>query len=108
MAIEITGLIPAQLSNAKGDAAGQAGRNEPSVAQRQTGKTQTTNTVTLTDTSSQLRKIETMMSILPVMDMARVQDVQRALKSGQFNFNPARVAEKMLHFEDARRQAGHA
>src|SRR3569623_811653 len=52
MAIEITGYTPAQLSSAKGDTP-QVGRQEPSTAQQQTGKSQTTDTVTLTDTSSQ-------------------------------------------------------
>lgn len=104
MAIEITGFIPAQLSSARGDSSGQVGRSESTAAQQQTGKAQTTDTVTLTDASAQLRKLETMISALPVVDPARVEGVRQALKSGQFDFNPARVADKMLHFEGARRQ----
>lgn len=103
MAIEITGFVPVQLSNARGDTPGQVGRSEPSAAQQQTGKSQTTDTVTLTDTSSQLRKLESMISALPVVDVSRVEDVRQALKSGRYDFNSARVAEKMLHFEGARR-----
>lgn len=105
MAIEITGYTPAQLSSAKGDAP-QVGRQEPSTAQQQTGKSQTTDTVTLTDTSSQLRKLETMISALPVVDIARVDNVRQAIKTGRLEFNPERVAEKMLNFEGARRHVG--
>src|SRR3569832_2314637 len=82
MAIELTGYTPAQISRAKGDTP-QVGRQEPSTAQQQTGKSQTTDTVTLTDTSSQLRKLETMISALPVVDIARVDNVRQAINTGR-------------------------
>src|SRR3569832_3034472 len=63
MAIEITGYPPAQLSSAKGDTP-QDGRQEPSTAQQQTGKSQTTGTVSLFVLFFQLRKLETMISAL--------------------------------------------
>lgn len=103
MAIEITGYIPAQLSSARGDTP-QSGRQEASPAQQKTGKSQTTDTVTLTDTSSQLHKLETMVSTLPVVDIARVDSVRQAIKTGRLDFNPERIAEKMLSFEGARRR----
>lgn len=108
MAIEITGYSPAQLSNARGETPGQVGRSQPTAAQQQTGKPQTTDTVTLTDTSAQLRKLENMISTLPVVDIARVDNVRQAIKAGQLEFNPARVAEKMLRFEGARHDLGTA
>jgi len=105
MAIEITGYIPAQLSNARGETqSGQIGRSEPTAVQQQTGGRQTTDTVTLTDTSAQLSKVATMISSLPVVDIARVDSVRHALSTGQFRFDPARVAEKMMSFEGARGQ----
>lgn len=107
MAIEITGYTPGQLSSAKGDTP-QAGRQEASPAQQQTGKSQTADTVTLTDTSSQLRKLATLVSALPVVDIARVDHVRQAIKAGHFDFDPRRVAEKMLSFEGARRHVGAA
>src|SRR3569833_4436090 len=61
MAIEITGYTPALLSSANGDTP-QVGRQEPSPAQQQPGKSQTTDAVPLTGTSSHLRKLETMNS----------------------------------------------
>src|SRR3569833_1565074 len=92
MAIEITGYTPAHLSRAKGDTP-QVGRQEQSTATQQTGKSQTTVTVTMTDTTSQLRKLETMISALPVVDIARVDNVRQAIKTGRLEFNPDRVAD---------------
>lgn len=102
MAIEITRHTPAQLSTARADSHGQTNRNEPTAAQKQTGQSQTTDTVTLSDTASQLHKLGTMIATQPVVDLARVDNVRQALNAGHYEFNAARVAEKMLRFENAR------
>ncbi len=102
MAIEISGQTPAQLSNAKAEAKGQVGRTDPPILKQQTGQPSSTDTVTLTDTAAQLHKLEATIATLPIVDTARVEDVKQALRSGQFQVDPHRVAEKMLRFESAR------
>ena len=106
MAIEITGHTPAQLSSARSDSHGQVSRTESTAAQQQTGQRQTTDTVTLTDTAAQLHKLSTLISTQPVVDIARVDSLRQALQAGHYEFNPARVADKMLRFEDARQLGG--
>ncbi len=102
MAIEINRQTLAQLSIARNETHGHAGRTEPTATQKQTGQSQTTDTVTLTDTASQLHKLETMIAAQPVVDLVRVDSVRQALAAGHYEFNSARVAEKMLRFENAR------
>ncbi len=102
MAIEISGQSPAQLSNAKSDAKVQVGRTDPPLPKQQTGKPSTADTVTLTDTASQLHKLEAQISAVPIVDASRVEGVKRSLINGQFQINPQRVAEKMMNFETAR------
>ncbi len=99
MAIEFPGHSPTQLSSAKEESRILVGRTEPSAPKQQTGKPVTTETVTLTDTAAQLRKLEGMISILPVVDTGRVEDVKQALKAGTYEFNPERIAMKMASFE---------
>jgi negative regulator of flagellin synthesis FlgM len=101
MAIEISGQIPAHLSNAKAETKGQVGRTDPAVPKQQTGQPSTPDTVTLTDTAAQLHKLEAAILAAPIVDTARVEDVKQALSNGQFQINPQRVAEKMLSFESA-------
>ena len=101
MAIEISGQRPAQLSNAKAETTGQVGRSEPAQQKQQTGQPATADTVTLTDIAAKLHKLEATILAAPVVDTARVEDVKYAINNGQFEFNPNRVAEKMLSFENA-------
>ncbi|HHM04693.1 MAG TPA: flagellar biosynthesis anti-sigma factor FlgM [Gammaproteobacteria bacterium] len=99
MAIEINGNVTAQLSNAKDSAKAQLGRNDPNVSKLQAGQPQTGDTVTLTDTAEQLRKIEHLISKMPVVDISRVERVKKALTTGQYDFNTDRVADKLMRFE---------
>ena len=101
MAIEISGQHPAQLSNAKAETKGQVGRTDPALPKQQTGQPSTPDTVTLTDTAALLHKLEATIHAAPIVDTARIEDVKQAIRNGQFQINPQRVAEKMLRFENA-------
>jgi negative regulator of flagellin synthesis FlgM len=62
-------------------------------------RTAGTDSVNLTDTASMLKKMETTLSTLPVVDQQRVESVRQSILNGSFNVNPDRIAEKMLNFE---------
>jgi negative regulator of flagellin synthesis FlgM len=102
MAIEISGQHPAQLSNAKAETKGEVGRTDPPLPKQQTGQPSTADTVTLTDTASQLHKLEATIAALPIVDITRVEGIRHALSNGQFQIDAQRVAEKMVSFENAR------
>jgi negative regulator of flagellin synthesis FlgM len=57
------------------------------------------DTLSLTSEASQMQALESQIAELPVVDTKRVQDVQKALATGSFQVDPAKVAEKMLNFE---------
>jgi negative regulator of flagellin synthesis FlgM len=102
MAIEIPGHKPTQLSNAKAEAKGQVGSADPASLKQRTGQPSSTDTVTLTDTAAQLKKLETAIANLPIVDTVRVADVKQAINDGRFQIHPQRVAEKLISFESAR------
>lgn len=102
MAIEISGQHPAQLSNAKTEAKAQVGRTDPPLPKQQTGKPSTVDTVTLTETATQLHKLEATIAALPIVDINRVEGIRQAINNGQFQMDPQRVADKLFNFETAR------
>lgn len=61
-----------------------------------TGKSDQLN---LSNQATQLQALEAEIANLPVVDTQRVQDVQQTLATGQFQIEPAQVADKMLQFE---------
>ena len=42
---------------------------------------------------------------LPVIDAQRVEKTQRTLSDGTFDFNPARMADKLMEFEHTLNQS---
>ncbi len=57
------------------------------------------DTVNLTDTAAYLRKLESSLSSLPVVDAQRTESIKKALADGRFIIDPVRVADKLLRFE---------
>lgn len=55
--------------------------------------------LSLTSEAAQIRAMESQIAELPVVDTQRVEAVQQALATGNFQVDPAKVAEKMLNFE---------
>jgi negative regulator of flagellin synthesis FlgM len=102
MAIEISGQGPAQLSNAKTEPKTATGRSDTATSPPKQTQPSTIDTATLTDTATQLQKLEAQIAVLPVVDASRVADVKASIINGRFQTDPVRVAEKMLSFETAR------
>lgn len=75
------------------------GRSQPTVDQASTGRPSTVDTVSLTETSAQLRSIESSLSALPVVDTQRVEAIKLAIADGSYQINAASVAEKLIDFE---------
>lgn len=57
--------------------------------------------MSLTDTAARLRKLESTLAQLPVVDRQRVEATRQAIADGSYRVDPARVAEKLLAFESA-------
>ena len=75
------------------------GRSEPSVDQASNGRPSTSDTVSLTDTSAQLRSIESSLASLPVVDTQRVEAIKLAIADGSYQVDAESVADKLIDFE---------
>ena len=99
MAIEITGLSTTSAQISGDNSQVTVARQEATVAQQQTGRPMTTETVTLTDMARQLQSIEQSLRSQPVVDGQRVEIIKQSLTQGQYDFNAQRVAEKFIRLE---------
>ncbi|MFZ5594223.1 MAG: flagellar biosynthesis anti-sigma factor FlgM [Pseudomonadota bacterium] len=72
---------------------------QPTPAQQETGKSSTVDTVSLTDSAERLRKLEKILSNLPVVDIQRVEGIRKAIDNDTYAIDPLRVADKFLRFE---------
>lgn len=99
MPIELTGLAATDQQKTTQNSQVKVSATEPSVAQQQTGTNNTPDTVTITDIASKLNNVENNLSILPVVDTQRVEEIKRLVDQGSYDFNSTRVAEKFVEFE---------
>jgi len=101
MPIEITGQNnnPVQTDrNTRPE--NSVGRSEPSVEQQNSsGRPSTADTVSLTETSAQLRSIESSLASLPVVDTQRVESIKQAIADGSYQVDAQAVADKLIDFE---------
>jgi negative regulator of flagellin synthesis FlgM len=95
----VTGFSTAQAQRATEGSKVEVSRTEPSVSQQETGSSSAADSVSLTDTAARLQKLESTIAELPVVDAQRVEDIRRAIASGDYQANPTRIAEKMLGFD---------
>jgi negative regulator of flagellin synthesis FlgM len=99
MPIEPTGMAATDLKTSSEGSQVTVARTEPTVSQQETGKSSTSETVSLTDTARQLRSLENRLSTLPAVDIQRVENVKQALADGSYEFDSERAAEKFLQLE---------
>lgn len=60
-----------------------------------------TDSVSLTDTSARLRKLEASLTDLPEVDNERVATIQRAIADGSYQVDANKIADKLLNFESS-------
>jgi len=99
MPIEFTGLSTTGQQKTTQSSEVKVSHAEPSVPQQQTGTNNTSDTVTLTDVASKLQKLENSLSVFPVIDTQRVEDIKRLIDQGNFDLDTTRTAEKFIDFE---------
>jgi len=76
------------------------GRSEPTVEQQSSsGRPSTADTVSLTETSAQLRSLESSLASLPVVDTQRVEAIKLAIADGSYQVDAQTVADKLIDFE---------
>ena len=100
MTIEISGVPGKQIQDSGDKSSVSAtttkGGNQPAPAAKGgSGK----DTVSLTSSAMQLRALEDRIAELPVVDVQKVSDVQRALATGTMELSEADAANNLLEME---------
>lgn len=78
---------------------GAVRRHDPSAGQPAAAAATHDDNVSLTGAARDLAAIQQSLVSLPPVDEARVATVRRRLDSGQYQVDPQRVADKLLHME---------
>ncbi|MDH5545550.1 MAG: flagellar biosynthesis anti-sigma factor FlgM [Gammaproteobacteria bacterium] len=101
MAIEITGSghNPGTIISESQRQQGVQSATQAQPAPVAATPVQEGDTVNLTSTASQLRALEQQLSTQPVIDTQRVAAIRNDIQTGQYQINPARVADKMIQLE---------
>jgi negative regulator of flagellin synthesis FlgM len=95
----VTGFPGPQAQRTSDGPQVQVNRSEPNSQKQETGRPSTVDTVSLTDTAARLRGLENTLASLPVVDTQRVEEIQQAIASGEFEVDAEQIADKMLAFE---------
>ena len=103
--MEINGLPPSKVPGSTDDSQVKQAVEQTSTEQ-ETGKSSSTDTVSLSDKAVQLGKLENTVISTPVVDAQRVEQVRQAIKDGTYEVDPARVAEKLMQFESILKPKG--
>ncbi|MDD0972672.1 flagellar biosynthesis anti-sigma factor FlgM [Pseudomonas fontis] len=75
---------------------------EPEAASTTTGTRQSGETVHLSHEAQQLQQVSDKLRDQPVVNSARVAELKQAIADGSYQVDSARVASKLLNFEDQR------
>ncbi len=101
MTIDINGLSHTQVQKHADDTQvkQQSESTVKATGESETGKTSTTDTVSLSDSAVRLGEIGNSVAALPVVDTEKVEAIKQAINDGSYQVDPMKVAEKLMQFE---------
>ncbi len=105
MSIDINGISSSKVASATDDSQVKQAVEQTST-QQESGKSTTTDTVSLSDNAVQLGKLDNTAASTPVVDTQRVEQVKQAIKDGTYEVYPAKVADKLMQFESILKPKG--
>jgi len=101
MPTDIHGLPPASLPPSGDRPRVKDGQQESGSSTARSENPAPTDTVSLTDVGMRLAEVGRVLESAPVVDVQRVNEVKQAVSEGRYQVDPARVADKLLAFENA-------
>ena len=99
MTIDISGIPGRSIQDAGNSSNLTATNNSNQNAAATTSANNGNDRVSLTSSAMQLRALEERIAELPVVDVQKVSDVQRALATGTLEINEADAADNLLEIE---------
>ena len=93
MSIDISGI-----SGRRTQGTGSSGKSESSKRSGSADSSASTgdDQVSLTDSASQLQQLTAQVAALPIVDADQVEKAQRAIATGNFQFEPIDAADNLL------------
>ncbi len=99
MSIDINGISAAKV-HAPADESQVKKQVDQQPVTTDTGKSSTSDTVSLSDNAVQIGKINSTVESAPVVDAKRVEEVKAAINNGTYEVDAAKVADKLMQFEN--------
>ena len=99
MAIDINGLTSSQTSVNKRENQVTPINTDKSENQAETGKSSTSDTISLTDSAKQAQQLEKQIEAQPVVDTQKVIDARQAIDNGTYVVSAKNIAQKLMQFE---------
>lgn len=66
-----------------------------------TPKKAPSDSLTLTDSAINLKKLEESIAHLPIVNMQKVEEIQNKIKDGSYSINPDKIAQRFIEMEIA-------
>lgn len=101
MSININGVggssVPGKVNGTADNTKLRSQEQTPTATE--SGKSSTSDTLSLSEGAKQLGKLENSAIAAPVIDAKRVAQVKAAIANGSYEINPAKIAGKLSQFE---------
>jgi len=100
MPIDINGLSNIQ-AKITGDRNGlPTSEREPVGQNSENGRSSVQDTVSFSETAVRMGRLGVAVDDTPVVDVPRVEKTRQAILDGTYNVDPARIAEKLMEFDN--------
>lgn len=99
MAISITDINTTQITNTAQNKQTSATEKNATSVTTGSGSSNTSDTISFTDSGRLIQQLETKLESLPVVDADKVARVREDLNSGNLSISPDRIANKFTRYE---------
>lgn len=99
MTINVNGLNSSQSTPARGKGKVQGTSMESPASSGAPVKVDSTDQVKLSQQAKTLQQLETELSGFPEVNPEKIELIRRALREGNYEVDPARLAAKIVNFE---------
>ena len=100
MSIEITGPVSTPVSG-QGGGADVQGVTPSQAKGTNRHSAHSTDSVTITSSAVHLQAAERRLKGIPLVDEARVERIRNSIENGEYNIDPAKIADKFIKLETA-------
>lgn len=101
MSIEINGNPALPVGTHTGGADVKSVGTDPAKGNGKGTGQSPTDSVTITPYAAKLQAAERQLKAVPVVDVERVEELRNAIKNGEYEIDPAKIADKFISLESS-------